>query len=638
MKISTRITVLSACMGGLLACDGTGEPPRTTVLTLEQNLDGGLDNCDPAGNCSSLSNPEQCARLEVSADTQSGGVCERCLAADGTVIREGCEETDVACTVITIPEPDCIVCAHRDGPVVLSTCEPEPPIRCEPRPLLGDPVDNSGPVADCEVCYDDTGSIISDRCGEDCSDVACPQILCDPGFRLVYGPGDCCGSCVPVDNCHEQPCPTFDGVTDCPRGTQLVRDPTDCCGYRCEPIDCSFVDCLHIPIDCAPGYHLDFSYPNCCGVCVPDDPPVDCVSDADCPQGSSCTVSDGDCRPAPGCDPTVGVACPAVCYGVCKPDGSICDPIPLASSSSLPYFECEGEWQDGGYDAEGCPVPPVCICPDGQTSFDGRCHNLCDLVDCFAPPPECDPDQELSLDYPHCCGICISREAKQCEATGGSWDEASCGHYNCGEPPSCEALIPGCNCGPGANFVTGEGCVKDSSCGGGNGCAYEGEVYEDGDIFPAADGCNSCSCLNGEVYCTLMPCYECWGAQRDEISGACLSPNGTDYPGLCCDESRLCQDTGGTWDTTSCGHWNCGEQPLCDAIIPGCNCGFGRSFDPNLGCFDNSECGGGDCLHNGETHAGGESFEAGDGCNTCTCWYGVAICTEIACSPDSNTP
>lgn len=51
-----------------------------------------------------------------------------------------------------------------------------------------------------------------------------------------------------------------------------------------------------------------------------------------------------------------------------------------------------------------------------------------------------------------------------CEDTGGTWDENACDHYVCGVPNACKAIIPGCDCGPDANFVEGEGCVDDDAC------------------------------------------------------------------------------------------------------------------------------------------------------------------------------
>jgi hypothetical protein len=60
---------------------------------------------------------------------------------------------------------------------------------------------------------------------------------------------------------------------------------------------------------------------------------------------------------------------------------------------------------------------------------------------------------------------CQPSEQSLCEETGGTWDPLSCGHYPCGQFPACDAIIPGCNCGPGKNFVAGTGCVIDPACG-----------------------------------------------------------------------------------------------------------------------------------------------------------------------------
>ena len=60
---------------------------------------------------------------------------------------------------------------------------------------------------------------------------------------------------------------------------------------------------------------------------------------------------------------------------------------------------------------------------------------------------------------------CEPTEQVLCEATGGSWDPISCGHYNCGQFPACDAIIPGCDCGPTSNFVPGIGCAPDPVCG-----------------------------------------------------------------------------------------------------------------------------------------------------------------------------
>ena len=37
-------------------------------------------------------------------------------------------------------------------------------------------------------------------------------------------------------------------------------------------------------------------------------------------------------------------------------------------------------------------------------------------------------------------------------------------------------------------------------------CLYGGKTYKSGDGFKSTDGCNSCSCEDGQVACTLMAC------------------------------------------------------------------------------------------------------------------------------------
>lgn len=35
-------------------------------------------------------------------------------------------------------------------------------------------------------------------------------------------------------------------------------------------------------------------------------------------------------------------------------------------------------------------------------------------------------------------------------------------------------------------------------------CEYNGAIYKDGEDFK--DDCNTCSCQNGEIHCTVMGC------------------------------------------------------------------------------------------------------------------------------------
>jgi hypothetical protein len=60
-----------------------------------------------------------------------------------------------------------------------------------------------------------------------------------------------------------------------------------------------------------------------------------------------------------------------------------------------------------------------------------------------------------------CVGV---SEEVLCEDTGGIWDLGSCGHYVCGQVPDCDAIVPGCDCGPARSFEAGTGCFDDPSC------------------------------------------------------------------------------------------------------------------------------------------------------------------------------
>ena len=57
----------------------------------------------------------------------------------------------------------------------------------------------------------------------------------------------------------------------------------------------------------------------------------------------------------------------------------------------------------------------------------------------------------------------VSVEQQICESQNGTWDSSSCGHYECGVPPDCAAVIPGCDCGPFATF-TKLGCTPLIEC------------------------------------------------------------------------------------------------------------------------------------------------------------------------------
>ena len=274
------------------------------------------------------------------------------------------------------------------------------------------------------------------------------------------------------------------------------------------------------PDECGSTGECRWLYPGCGGEPVPREgcyPAQDCGFDANaCPPDRVC-----ESRWA---NPCVDDGCAA-----CGVEVFIC----------VPVRDCQGAFLDGfgmcRYPDDGL-APPECCAP-----YD------CDPahVSCRAMPPACEPGMVPSV-VADCWGPCVPEplcaprengDEALCAETGGRWDPVGCGHLWCGIPVDCDAAIPGCDCGPGRNFVPGRGCMFDAAC------------------------------QNG-------------------------------------DDRALCEATGGFWDVNSCGHWWCGEPPACDAIIPGCNCGDGRTFGQE-GCMRDPSCpGGGACNSDADCPAG----------------------------------
>jgi hypothetical protein len=110
-----------------------------------------------------------------------------------------------------------------------------------------------------------------------------------------------------------------------------------------------------------------------------------------------------------------------------------------------------------------------------------------------------------------------------------------------------------------AQWMVGSAALVLVGCGGnsqsdsgdhGSGveCEYEGETYEPGDDFPAADGCNSCTCgEDGDVGCTEMACPP----MRCDFGGSSYEIGETFPAGDGCN-GCMCTEEGVTCTTIDC--------------------------------------------------------------------------------------
>ncbi len=167
------------------------------------------------------------------------------------------------------------------------------------------------------------------------------------------------------------------------------------------------------------------------------------------------------------------------------------------------------------------------------------------------------------------------------------------------------------------------GCFGDNATGTDQGnttgekrCEVGDAAYSHGEQFPSQDGCNQCSCDNGNVSCTERACQ----------------PTGKCFVGGC--SGQLCTSIP---DLVSTCEWAPAyacyqDYGICGAFGVGGACGW-KQTSKLLDCLGDVKV----CKLGHDTYKDGDRFLASDGCNQCECKDGDVVCTERLCVDDDQT-
>jgi len=246
-----------------------------------------------------------------------------------------------------------------------------------------------------------------------------------------------------------------------------------------------------------------------------------------------------------------------------------------------------GAGHGGAGDAGAGGAPPLTCeslqCPE---------HSSCDPQ---KPECRCDAGYDLMV------SVCVNRN--ECQTNNGGCDP----HAVCTDSPggySCSCVAP---------YVgDGKTCRLDDSC----------QMRQcDVNASCTADGCKCLSGYEGDgVSCTRIdPCKStpCKNAGRctSTASGFSCNCSNTGFMGATCEQP-----------IDDCASAPCKNGAVCTDLVKDYRCAcksgwMGKNCDTSTGCD-----------HDGMHYAVGAKFDAGDGCNTCTCESsGKVSCTKLSC-------
>ncbi|XP_034734849.1 kielin/chordin-like protein isoform X1 [Etheostoma cragini] len=291
----------------------------------------------------------------------------------------------------------------------------------------------------------------------------------------------------------------------------------------------------------------------------------------------------------------------------------------------------------------------VCTCTSGKVTcqanikgceLDGTVHNVsynidgCQTCTCKGGNRECFPQPCPSLDCTHketapgdCCQRC-----RGCTHSGVQYDHKA--KWRPLENP-CDV----CHCLEGHVRCERERCntpckfpsapPPNTCCPACHGCGVNGLDFPNGAVIPTGDRCQECTCVNGNVACSPLPCPDL----------SCRNP--VHRAGECCPRCEQCEYESKVYvdgqkfpsRRDPCLHCHCSAGEIsCERVDSSC---------PTLSCSHPAKRKGeccptcDECEFDRRVYADEKVFTpAGNGpCLQCRCKGGNVICREEKCPP-----
>jgi len=342
--------------------------------------------------------------------------------------------------------------------------------------------------------------------------------------------------------------------------------------------------------------------------------------------------------------------------------------------------DCEGHLPGDTWDAEdGCNT---CSCTEEGIA----CTEMACLPDCEGHALGETWDADDGCNTCHCTedgvGCTVMACLPDCDGheLGDSWDaDDGCNTCTCIEEGiACTAMacLPDCDGHElGESWTAEDGCnVCECSMDGiactDDVCPPDCDGHEIGETWDADDGCNTCTCTEEGIACTAMACLpdcdghelgETWDAE-DGCNTCTCTENGIACTEMAC--AKTCDEVAEEYHAMLDGASECAEHADCQYLWAVCGEGMGSCYEivnmsisqediaaieqeylaancqlwdcactlpPAVMCADGVCVAGPEC----DGHKLGETWDADDGCNVCTCTPEGIACTAMWCPPET---